>query len=172
MGATRGLKKGSARRTPKPQLGWCEKDLYQRILKQDRRCIQWCGRRTGQVCSDGCMQAPLIQSHGTQVKRVTTPHGQVVDAVILRNAECLVTVLNPWPTGKWDESALPGTQELTARESQILALIQRGASNRAIQLELRIRPSTLKTHLNNLYRKLPSDLATRIQESRLNPTVE
>ena len=46
------------------------------------------------------------------------------------------------------------TQELTAREREILTAVARGLSNRAISEELWVTEQTVKFHLTNVYRKL------------------
>ncbi|ODC02278.1 hypothetical protein BFW38_00715 [Terasakiispira papahanaumokuakeensis] len=43
---------------------------------------------------------------------------------------------------------------LTERETQLVPLLRQGLSNKAIARELGIAPSTVKTHLDHLYRKL------------------
>jgi len=43
--------------------------------------------------------------------------------------------------------------ELTAREQQVLELVEQGKSNRAIALELGIRPGTVKIHLRHVFEK-------------------
>lgn len=42
---------------------------------------------------------------------------------------------------------------LTEREAQLLPLLRQGLSNKAMARELGIAPSTVKTHLDHLYRK-------------------
>ena len=49
----------------------------------------------------------------------------------------------------------PGARQgLTQRESEILALVVNGLSNRAIAAKLVIGDETVKTHLSSIYRKL------------------
>jgi DNA-binding NarL/FixJ family response regulator len=48
----------------------------------------------------------------------------------------------------------PAVPTLTARESEILALIASGATNREIAAELFLSPNTIKEHTSGLYRKL------------------
>lgn len=66
------------------------------------------------------------------------------------------------PDRDWlPEVALP---ELTPRESQALALMARGLSNKAIAAELGISPDTVKDYLENVYRKL--DVRDRVSAVR------
>jgi ATP/maltotriose-dependent transcriptional regulator MalT len=50
---------------------------------------------------------------------------------------------------------------LTERELEVLRLIAAGLSNREIAEELVVAVSTVKTHINHIYRKL--DVESRIQ---------
>lgn len=49
--------------------------------------------------------------------------------------------------------AVPPPDDLTVRELQVLGLVRDGASNATIGRELRIRPSTVSTHLEHVLRK-------------------
>jgi two-component system, NarL family, response regulator LiaR len=53
------------------------------------------------------------------------------------------------------------TEPLTERETDVLKLIARGRANKQIARELYVTTSTVKTHVNNLYRKL--DVGSRTQ---------
>ena len=48
----------------------------------------------------------------------------------------------------------PGREPLTPRERQVLALVARGLSNRAIAERLSVSPHTAKTHVSSIYGKL------------------
>jgi two-component system, NarL family, response regulator LiaR len=52
-------------------------------------------------------------------------------------------------------------EPLTERETEVLKLIARGKANKQIARELFVAMSTVKTHVNNLYRKL--DVSSRTQ---------
>ena len=43
--------------------------------------------------------------------------------------------------------------ELTAREQQVLELVEQGFKNKEIALELGIRPGTVKIHLKHIFEK-------------------
>ena len=47
----------------------------------------------------------------------------------------------------------PGHSELTARESQVLELVEQGFKNKEIAVELGIRPGTVKIHLKHIFEK-------------------
>jgi DNA-binding NarL/FixJ family response regulator len=51
-------------------------------------------------------------------------------------------------------SALAPVEPLSARELEVLALLAAGRSNKEIARALHVTEGTVKTHTNNLYRKL------------------
>jgi LuxR family transcriptional regulator, maltose regulon positive regulatory protein len=64
------------------------------------------------------------------------------------------------------ESATPGAGErisepLSERELEVLALVASGKSNAEIAISLFVSLSTVKTHINNLYRKLEARSRTQ-----------
>ncbi len=65
-------------------------------------------------------------------------------------------------------SGEPG--RLTPRELQILALVQRGKSNREIAVQLAIEEKTVKNHINSVYSKL--NLSSRFEAMAAPPPDE
>jgi ATP/maltotriose-dependent transcriptional regulator MalT len=66
------------------------------------------------------------------------------------------------------ESRAPGADErlaepLSERELEVLALIAAGQSNQEIAARLFVSMSTVKTHVNNLYRKLGASSRTQAE---------
>ena len=60
---------------------------------------------------------------------------------------------------------LEGSDLLTAREADVLELLQNGAANAEIALELSVGVETVRTHARNIYRKL--GIASRRELARL-----
>jgi DNA-binding NarL/FixJ family response regulator len=60
------------------------------------------------------------------------------------------------PRAKPGELALgaTGPERLTARQAEVLALLQEGRSNAQIALSLQVGVETVRTHARNIYRKL------------------
>jgi two-component system, NarL family, response regulator LiaR len=67
--------------------------------------------------------------------------GQIVETAGFRGG-----VQGPWPGSGWG---------LTARESETLALLATGLTNRAIAEALFVSENTVRTHLKAIFRKLP-----------------
>lgn len=65
--------------------------------------------------------------------------------------------------GKNDSERL---SELTPRQKEVYTLILSGKSNKEITSELFIEPSTLKTHINQIYKKL--NISNRRELKKLN----
>jgi DNA-binding NarL/FixJ family response regulator len=74
----------------------------------------------------------------------------------------IVTTLPAGP--RQGRSPLPGAEELTPREREILGLAARGHTNARIGRELWITEQTVKFHLSNVYRKL--GVSNRTEASR------
>lgn len=66
------------------------------------------------------------------------------------------------PAGAPDQRAL--VEPLSARELEVLRLVDQGFSNAEIAARLVLAPSTVKTHINNIYGKL--EVQTRVQAVR------
>jgi LuxR family maltose regulon positive regulatory protein len=65
------------------------------------------------------------------------------------------------PPSKDELTALATAASISAREQEVLRLVSAGLSNREIARQFSISVSTVKTHLDNIYRKL--DVSSRMQ---------
>jgi DNA-binding NarL/FixJ family response regulator len=87
-----------------------------------------------------------------------TPREQLAEAV--RAAARGETVLAPPVAAKLMtrmRAPAPGAATLTARETEVLALVARGRTNADIGRELHISEATVKTHLIRIFAKLEVD---------------
>ena len=142
-------------------IGFCVKNKNRQVVFQNPVCMGHCHDKTDAVCSSGCMgrvgaenlDSPLGQ--GTYLlKNTTTPGGNNCDAVVINTPDRIFTFLYAATPGK-QSVTLVGAETLTKREEEIFDLILHGYSNQQIIDKLFISRSTLKTHINNIYRKLP-----------------
>src|SRR5690606_6574472 len=58
------------------------------------------------------------------------------------------------PVDRADGDEVSDVHALTPRERNVVQLMQEGLSNKEIAAKLGIAPSTLKTHIHHIYRKL------------------
>jgi DNA-binding NarL/FixJ family response regulator len=68
--------------------------------------------------------------------------------------------------GRADRLDIPEPDLLTAREADVLELLQQGYTNAGIAHELSIGVETVRTHARNIYRKL--GISTRRDLARLS----
>jgi DNA-binding CsgD family transcriptional regulator len=81
--------------------------------------------------------------------------------------ESIASRLRPQPSADYGSTDLlpkPLVEPLSARELEVLGLVDQGLSNQQIALKLSVATSTVKTHINNIYGKL--GVQTRVQALR------
>ena len=139
------------------EIGKCIKSHEREVLFQDELCIKSCGDMGGKVCTKGCMSsyAPIP---GMTLMKNTEVDGTIIDAVVINDGKKLTTLLYLYPKSEEDlikERAKLCSFGLTKSELNLFQLVMMGKRNVQIQKELFISKATLKTHLNNIYKKLP-----------------
>ncbi|MGV9320620.1 response regulator [Streptomyces sp. NPDC003660] len=99
---------------------------------------------------------PAIEAGATGYLLKDAPREELFTAV--RAAAEGRTVLSPAVASRLVSAVRaprrPGSEPLSAREREVLALVARGTANREIARELFISEATVKTHLTHLYAKL------------------
>ncbi|MFJ3904701.1 response regulator [Streptomyces sp. NPDC090025] len=99
---------------------------------------------------------PAIEAGATGYLLKDTPREELFAAV--RAAAEGRTVLSPAVAGRLVSRvrtpAAPADESLSAREREVLELVAKGTSNRAIAAELFISEATVKTHLTHVFAKL------------------
>lgn len=145
------------------KLGVCIKDQESVVTYQNESCMKLCGDQRQKKCQEGCMknyhlEAPLIINEGMKlIKNSKTTHGRA-DAVVINDGETITTLLYDLDekfknVGKSLEEIKKC--ELTNSEMTVMELILHGLSKREIKTKLFVSDATIKTHLNNIYKKLP-----------------
>jgi ATP/maltotriose-dependent transcriptional regulator MalT len=146
------------------KVGICVKDSSRKILSQNQVSQRICGPMMGQVCSKSCMKfyqqldecATLTQ--GMVHYKNADIESHKVDAVVINDGEHLTTFFYPLEE---DASSVQKREEyfrtkgLTKSEMRVMEFILQGKSNAQIAEQLYISKATLKTHINNVYKKLP-----------------
>jgi DNA-binding CsgD family transcriptional regulator len=87
--------------------------------------------------------------------------GSKVDAMIVNDGSQIMTFLYPLDEAedKFQKQAEFFEQRgLTRSEARIMQMVLQGMSNAQIAEKLFISKATLKTHLNNAYKKLPASM--------------
>jgi DNA-binding CsgD family transcriptional regulator len=137
----------------------CVKDAQKKILMQNERCRQICGDHLGRACEQGCMELfardrfQQWKDWGMRVYRNSLINGSFNDVTLLCSKERVITFLQPLKDKYEKALAYYRGKGLTRRESQVIALTIQGSSNTDICECLSISRATLRTHLNNIYRK-------------------
>ncbi len=139
----------------------CIKDADHRVVEQNESCKKLCGDLTGAVCDKNCMCYYRLnkehpeRSEGMQFYGNKTIEGEQYDICLVNDGERLTTLL--YPLESKTQAAADALKEyhLTAREQQIALLIVQGRTNAEIAAELFINKSTVKSHINNMNRKIP-----------------
>lgn len=92
------------------------------------------------------------------------------DAYVQKSAGAveIANVLRVFLNGELEPEASASTEKLSKRQKQLLAMINKGQSNRDIAEELQISEHTVKVHLWRLFRRL--NVKSRSQASHLART--
>lgn len=146
------------------KLGICLKKDDSTVTYQNETCLRMCGDRLGQKCQDSCMKnyqidAPVVINQGMKlIKNSETPNGRA-DAVVIHDGETITTILYDLEEkNKNIEISLEEIKksELTKSELTVMELILKGLTKKEITKKLFVSDATIKTHLNNIYKKLPN----------------
>jgi hypothetical protein len=139
------------------EIGKCIKTTERQVFFQDEQCLAICGDMGGQICTKGCMNsyAPIP---GMTLMKNSEIDGVILDAVVVNDSQSLTTLLYIHPKSDEElkkERAKLCSFGLTKSELNLFQLVMMGKRNAQIQKDLFISKATLKTHLNNIYKKLP-----------------
>lgn len=140
------------------KLGTCVKNMDKQVLSQDEICVKSCGEMVGEVCAKGCMENYCPVQGMTLVKNSVADNSSI-EAVVINDGNTITTLLY---ANKKSQDELKAVREtlnsygLSKSEVVVFELILSGKKNAEILKDLFISKATLKTHLNNCYKKLPA----------------
>ncbi len=154
--------------------GICIKSRDGLVESQNKICQEICGDHVGEKCLEGCMKHYKGLAFEGQdfdvgfrlIKNVVS-NGHTVDVVMINDGDELTTLL-------LDKSESIGMQlaylkqfNLSKSEMVVMQKFLSGFSAKEIASQLFISKSTLRSHLNNIYKKLPEELKEEIISSHL-----
>lgn len=140
-------------------IAMCVKDEGKRVLEQNDLCRKICGDCVGEACERGCMELyAQDDSHqwkewGSRVYKNKWMHGAFFDVTLLCTEKHIITFLQPLKEKYEMALEFYKSKGLTRRETEVVSFTIRGISNTEICKRLSISRATLRTHLNNVYRK-------------------
>ncbi|HEY8270601.1 MAG TPA: helix-turn-helix transcriptional regulator, partial [Pseudobdellovibrionaceae bacterium] len=85
----------------------------------------------------------------------------VADAVVLNDGHQFLTLIYPLENKHRIKMEYYREKNLTRSELNIVSLLLEGHSNSQIMERLFISKATLKTHINNIYKKIPAEMRPR-----------
>ena len=138
----------------------CVKNENKEVLEQNDLCRQICGGCLGKVCERGCMalyaedDALQWKDWGSRVYKNSRINDAFFDVTLLLSGNNIITFLQPLKDKYEQALAYYQGKGLTRRETEVVSLTIRGVTNIGICQSLSISKATLRTHLNNIYRKL------------------
>jgi DNA-binding CsgD family transcriptional regulator len=157
--STRGVTRVLTESLLEDNIAVCVKDNNKQVLEQNDLCRDICGDCLGQSCEKGCMllyaedDSHQWKAWGSRLYKNKLMHGAFFDVTLLCSDKHIVTFLQPLKDKYEMALTYYKSKGLTRRESEIISMIVRGVSNADICRQLAISRTTLRTHLNNVYRK-------------------
>lgn len=149
-------------------LGICIKSKDASVEYQNPRCEEICGKQLCKVCNQGCILKlnaetnEIVFKSGFKQYRNLSINGNKVDCIVAQNGENIITFLLESQSAIEQQLVLIKKYRLSQSEINIMRLFLEGNKNSEIAEKLFISKSTLRTHLNNIYKKLPEKLKSDI----------
>ncbi len=139
----------------------CLVNSEKKVLYQNEACKELCGKIAKRKCPQGCISA-CEKTLGLRIPRDGVhffPNikvgNQLFDVVFFGEGQYRINLLHPLRQ-KYDSwlKRFKG-RGISRREMEIVRLCLQGFTNSKITQKLFISRATLKTHLNNIYKKIP-----------------
>lgn len=138
------------------------------VLFQNLPCIEKCGLKKGEFCQGRCLEKFREAGKNGEsaaegffhFPRLDLEHG-MADAMIINDGCHLLTILHPLENKIAEKMHYYQEIKLTKRELEVASLLLEGLANSEISTRLFISRASLKTHINNIYKKVPVTMRPR-----------
>ena len=149
-------------------LGVCVKSSDGKVFFQNSRCIEKCGVKTGEICQGPCVEKYRKVCGGRKLAsegffhfpKLSLEQG-LADAVVVNDGAQLLTLLYPLEDKNFEKMQCYRQKNLTKRELEIASLLLEGFTNSEIAPKLFISKAAVKTHINNIYKKISVEMRPR-----------
>lgn len=156
------------------KVGVCVKDQSKVVSFQNELCKQVCRNKEGQQCLDYCMANYNVMTDDEKIfnEGIRTVHhlkmeNSLVDATIINDSEKITTLFYRIDDHQDQQLKYFKDKGLTKTEMNVISSVLAGATNSEIAKGMFVSKATLKTHLNNIYKKIPETLKSLLSRSRV-----
>ena len=131
------------------------------VAYQNSACKRLCGNQMGAICPRSCThacersQGRPLEENGIQLFKNMKFGRDFFDIFFYSALPFRLVLFYPLKRKFEDWTARFRDHDLSRREMQIAELRLQGLNNSTISGRLGISKATLKTHLNNIYKKMP-----------------
>lgn len=153
-------------------VGICVKSCDGTVTYQNRLCARVCGNQLSRACAKACASLnpgigglPFVEE-GAHLFKSRAIGDESFDMVLINDRRAITTIFYPLQRREAEQFRFLEGHGLTRREREVMSLVIRMESNAAISRKLFISMATLKTHLNNIYKKLPGGSSLDIRRKR------
>lgn len=156
-------------------LGICIKSLDGKVEHQDSLCTKICGNQLGKKCEKGCMACYTCSKidssfdlgfhHIRNIKDICSQGS--VEAILINDGIKLTTLFLNREEQIQRQLQVLSQFELTKSELVIMQKFLLGYKAADIADQLCISRKTLRTHLNNIYKKIPPEFKEQILVTHL-----
>lgn len=156
-------------------VGLCIKDAQGRVLSQNDRCLNICADQRGSICVEGCMAAYKLNKKKSPLElgvlhlKNINSFGTQIDALMFNDGDTITSVLFDSALVLKKQVEYLKKYNLTKAELLVVEKYLSGSRNIDTAKQLFISIGTLKTHLNNIYKKIPpavKDVLIKIHKSK------
>lgn len=145
-------------------IGICIKEKDGLVVYQNEICKTHCGNLQNSICQKGCMIAhsqnsPESIKQGLNYKGIIYSDKGPIESVIIEDKHNITTIfydLKDKEVVIENDLAKLKDNALTISERIILREILSGKTKNEIAKKLYVSLSTIKNHINNIYKKLPT----------------